>query len=303
MPLRILRSSDPLRIEHIVLTIYGPPGVQKTTTLQSARNPLTLDFDGGIHRARYRRDAVRVNTWADVVDMKLEELSDYSTIGVDTAGRALDAMANAIMARDSKMKQGDGSLSLKGFGALKSGFTTWLNLLKSSGKDVVLILHSDEKQNGDDLIERIDAQGSSKNEIYKSSDAMARLAVRNGKLVLLFSPTDTAFGKNPAGLPPIEVPTMQPGSEFLAEIIDKIKVRLNEMTAEQSEVATALTEWNAKVVAATTADALTKLVKDADNVDSRAREAAKKTLWSHAKTHGFEWKSDRFIERPAEAVA
>jgi hypothetical protein len=55
-------------------------------------------------------------------------------------------------------------------------------------------------------------QGGSKGEIYKAADAMGRLVMVNGKLLLRFSPSDAAFGKNPGQLPVLDVPHFdQPG--------------------------------------------------------------------------------------------
>ena len=110
-----------------------------------------------------------------------------------------------------------------------------MKLLRSFGVDIVLISHSDEQKNGDDIIERLDITGGSKNEVYKVSDAMGRLSIRGGKRLLSFSPTETSFGKNPASLPILEVPEFNKEPEFLGTVIKQIKDTLNKVTAEQQE--------------------------------------------------------------------
>jgi hypothetical protein len=101
----------------------------------------------------------------------------------------------------------------------------------------------DEQRNGDDIIERLDVQGGSKGEVYKAADAMGRIAMREGKRVLLFSPTDAAFGKNPGQLEPMEVPHPDKAPEFLSGVIQSIKDRLNAMTEEQAAAQEVLEGW------------------------------------------------------------
>jgi hypothetical protein len=197
VPLKIIKSSDPISVERVNLCIYGPPGLGKTSLAFTAESPLLLDFDNGAHRAANRKDTVRVQSWGEVAELDRDDLAQYSTVIVDTAGRALDALTADIIRRNPKMGRG-GALSLQGYGQLKAEFVAWLKLLNSFGKDVVLIAHMDEQRNGDEIIERLDVQGGSKNEIYKAADAMGRLTIRDGKRLLNFSPTDAAFGKNPA---------------------------------------------------------------------------------------------------------
>lgn len=243
MALKITRAADPITVERLNVTIYSQPGAGKTSLAFTAEAPLLLDFDRGIHRAANRGDAVQVTDWRDVASMTGEDLADYKTVVMDTAGRALDILAADIIRIDPKKGNG-GSLSLKGFGELKSRFAGFLKMLNSFGKDVVLIVHGEEKQSGDDIIERLDMQGASKNEVYKSSDMMGRLVIREGKRWLLFSPTDTAFGKNPGQLEPIQIPPIESPeyAGLLGRVIAQTKEKLNALSDEQRE-AMAEQEW------------------------------------------------------------
>lgn len=234
MALKITRASDPITVERLNTVIYGPPGISKTSVAFTAEAPLLLDFDSGSHRAVNRKDAVRVDAWADVAGITAEDLAPFKTVIVDTAGRALDALTADIIRLNPKHGRG-GALTLQGFGELKARFTAFLKLLNSFGKDVVLIAHMDEQRNGDDVIERLDVQGGSKGEIYKSADAMGRIVIVNGQRRLTFSPTDAAFGKNPGQLDPIDIPhfTHTDFEGFLASVIQNIKDRLNVLSEEQ----------------------------------------------------------------------
>ena len=262
MALRIIRSTDPITVSRVNLCIYAAPGLGKTSTSFTADKPLLLDFDRGAHRAANRKDTVQVDRWEDVASITADDLADFNTVVVDTAGRALDVLTADIIRRNPKAGRG-GALTLQGYGTLKAEFVAWLKHLNSLGKDVVLIAHMDEQRNGDEIIERLDVQGGSKGEIYKAADAMGRLSIRDGKRMLNFSPTDSQFGKNPGQLDPLEVPHPERAPEFLAGVIQKIKDKLNAMTEEQREAQAALEKWRTNLADVEDADGINALLEPA----------------------------------------
>lgn len=300
MALKITRETDLIRVNQLAVVIYAPPGIGKTTLAFTADAPLLLDFDKGSYRAKNRRDSVQVDNWQDVANMDGSDLAPYSTVIVDTAGRCLDALSADIIRRDPKKGRG-GALTLQGYGSLKSEFIAWTKHLRSFGLDVVLLAHSDEQHKGDDIIERLDVQGGSKNEIYKSADAMARLGIINGKRILNFSPTDTAFGKNPANLEPLEVPNYATAPTFLADVIQRTKDALNELSEAQQEVAALQAQWADKVAAAESVDDFNKLVKEATEADERVQGAAKRMVFDAGTKKGFEFdaKAKKFASKEA----
>ncbi len=246
MALRITTAAEPIKVERLNVCIYGSPGSGKTSMAFTADRPLLLDFDQGAHRAANRKDVVRVSAWGDIADMTAADLGSYNTIVVDTAGRALDQLTADIIKRNPKAGRG-GALTLQGYGTLKAEFVAWLKALNSFGKDVILIAHMDEQRNGDDILERLDVQGGSKGEIYKAADAMGRVSIKNGARMLNFNPTEAAFGKNPGCLDPIAIPHPDQSPTFLADVIQSIKNRLNQMTEEQAKAKTALDAWRASI--------------------------------------------------------
>lgn len=231
--LKILSASDPLTIERLTVAIYGQPGIGKTTLAFTAESPLLLDFDHGAYRATGRKDTVQVSAWADVTDITEADLQPYKTVIVDTAGRALDVLGTDIIKRDAKMGRA-GALTLQGYGRLKAEFSAWLKSLRNFGKDVVLIAHGTEQKNGDDTVMRLDVQGGSKDEIYKSADVMGWLYVYAQKRTLNFNPADAAYGKNPGNLPVFNVDPSD--TTLLARIIADTKQAINaKSVASQSE--------------------------------------------------------------------
>jgi hypothetical protein len=302
MALKITRASDPITVERLNTVLYGPPGLGKSSVAFTAEAPLLLDFDNGSHRAVNRKDTVRVSDWSDVANITADDLAPFKTIIMDTAGRALDALTVDIIRANPKHGRG-GALTLQGYGELKARFVAFLKLLNSFGKDVVLIAHMDEQRSGDDVIERLDVQGGSKNEIYKAADAMGRLVLVDGKRWLRFSPTDAAFGKNPGQLDPLLVPHFSEPAfgGFLAWVIQQTKDRLNELS-EAQKATLAEQQWFG--------EALPK-VGDVDGINAligratKSGQACKAMLAARAKALGliFDKKQAAYIEAPKEKAA
>lgn len=302
MAIKIIRGNEPLSVEQLVLVVYGVPGLGKSTLAFSADKPLLLDFDRGAYRAANRRDSVQVESWEDVANITAEDLEPFQTVVVDTAGRALDHLSADIIRRNPKMGRG-GALTLQGYGQLKSEFTAWLKGLRTMGKDVVLIAHSSEDKSGDDLIERIDMQGGSKGEVYKVADAMGRLTMVPGRKwpVLNFSPSDAAFGKNPAQMEVLPIPDISTDPDFLGGVIRQIKEKLNTLTEAQRERQSVIQEWLDRIVAAEDAEAVNELVGDVKEADSAVRQIVKGALHRHATDRGLEFDKaeGKYVEREA----
>lgn len=233
MSLRITKGSDPIEVKQITVCLCAQPGLGRTSTAFTT-NTLLLDFDKGAYRSKFRKDTVQIENWGDVAAITPEDMAPYDTIAVDTVGRALDVLTAALARENAKWSNGAGSLTLPGWGILKGRFAAWLKGIHAIGKDVILCSHLDESRKGDDVLERLDIQGSSKNEVYKQADAMARLYMQGGQRILNFTPGDFTFGKDPAMLGALKVPDFNQSPTFLAEVIATIKHRLNDQTAEMA---------------------------------------------------------------------
>lgn len=296
--LHITKADEVMEVKNIVFTIYSQPGLGKTSLAFTASKPLLFDFDKGAYRAVDRKDVVQVEKWADVAGVTADDLEDFDTIVIDTVGKALDCLAVDVIASKSGYGYG-GALSQQGWGQLGVRFGAFLKHLKGMGKDVVLISHMDEKHDGDSIKERLKIQGGSKDLVLTDSDVIARISINNKQRQLVFSPTETSFGKDPAGL--LEMPIPPAGPKFahcLEDIIGEIKAGLNELSAAQ--VARKLeVEWFAKT--------LPNLFK-ADEINallSRAKKAGRDVagmLVERAKELGFDYDPDArgYVELPNE---
>lgn len=232
--LKITRSDEAITVETLCFTIYSQPGLGKTSLAFTASNPLLLDFDKGAHRAVDRKDVVQVSDWRDVAGISAADVAQYDTIIIDTVGKALDTLAAEIIRTSPKLAYG-GALNMQGWGQLGIRFSAFLKLLRSFGKDVVLIAHMDEKNDGDQIKERLKINGGSKDLVLTDSDVIARISIQNRQRMLVFSPTETSFGKDPAGLGEMAIPEAGTPeyADCLTRIIGQIKDRLNALSEEQ----------------------------------------------------------------------
>lgn len=304
--LHITKSTDIITVEHLIATIYAAPGLGKTSLAFTAHKPLLLDFDDGVYRSANRGDSVQVRNWSDVANITADDLKPYKTLVLDTAGRALDVLSLDIIRENPKMGRSGGSLTLQGFGLLKDRFKAFTNLIRSFGLDIVMLVHVDEQKAGDELIERLDAQGASKGEIYKQSDLMGRLKIVNSKRTLNFNPTDTAFGKNPAGFAPLEVPNPARDPEFLGRVLDEAKATLNRLTAAQTEAAAELAQWREQFEKLDGADGFNKMIATvATEASDPVRVNAGRLLVKVGRDKGlsFDGKAKQFVVKPKEEKA
>lgn len=253
MGLKITAANEPIKVDRLTLCIYGQPGAGKSSLAFTSERPILFDFDNGAYRASNRGDVVQVHAWANVAQITAEDLADYATVIVDTAGRALDTLTADIIRRNPKLGRG-GALTLQGYGALKAEFVAWLKMIASFQKDVILIAHMDEQRSGDDVLERLDVQGGSKGEIYKAADAMGRIFVRGNERQLDFTPRENSFGKNPGQLDVLTIPHPDRDAHFLAGVIQRIKDRLNDFSEAQKEAERVITDWRSLIETLATAD-------------------------------------------------
>lgn len=236
MPLKITKADDPILTENLIVVICGEPGTGKTSLAFSNSKPLLIDTDLGAQRAVGRKDIVQVKTWKDIEGLTENDLKDYNTIIIDTVGRLLEILAQYLIMQNPKLGRGTGELTLQGYGGLNQAFKSWISKLKSFKKDIIIIGHSKEDKKGDDFLVRIDAMGSSKNELYKIADLLGYMCVKNQSRTLNFNPTDTHLGKNCANIPEQIIPHINDNEDFMAQLLANAKNTMNQQSIEQIEI-------------------------------------------------------------------
>lgn len=252
--LSVISPNDPIKVNNIITTIYGQPGVGKTSFGFTSESCLMFDFDGGVHRSINRKHALRfANTYNQ--HGKLEKTSyeqcmnailegdllgqfknqGGKTIIIDTAGTLLDdSITPYLIKKNNKLRNSAGGLTLHGYSALKTEFNNFLSIIKSYELDIVFICHAKEKE---DYV-RPKMTGGSLDILKEKTDIMGFMFKdESGRVTVQFTPTDRSFGKDAGNLGKVIVPHYEKEADkyfdFLARLIQRSKDRMTEMTKEQ----------------------------------------------------------------------
>ena len=251
----IRKPQDVVTKKTLTALIYGQPAIGKTTLACGADNAVLLDFDGGVSRinAQHVIDTLQVESWQDVIDNS-QELLGYSTIIVDTVGKMLDCIGRHICTENPKYAMGDGSLTLKGYGARKTKFVQFTQWLNCSGKNVIYLAHEkEEKQKvlGDEVTtKRPDIGNGASQELMKDMDLVGYMQAIGSSRTITFDCTEQYYAKNTCNLHgqwnevgkmylPIPIPTIidangsvTEGNDFIKSVIDAY-VKLQECKDEK----------------------------------------------------------------------
>lgn len=193
----------------ISVLVYGEPGIGKTTIACSAPNPVLFDYDGGVQRINgaHQVPTLQPTSWEDTnaaIEEIEREMPEVQTIVIDTAGKMLTFMEDYIKVKNPKMKQFDGSLSIKGFGVRKQMFVDFINRLSMMGKNVIFVAHEKEEKRGDEWVKRPEIGGSSAADLIKELDLVGYMRAIGKQRTIAFNPTENYYAKNTCSLPEIE---------------------------------------------------------------------------------------------------
>jgi hypothetical protein len=261
--MKIKKASEPLNIRTVSVLLYGEPGIGKTTLALTAPNPLLIDCESGIRRVdpRMRGDFVMVESWSDILDTTKEDLP-YETIIIDTAGKALEYLAIALILKNEKLENRlTGGLTLQGYGALLSRFTGFVSDLQRRGKNVIFVSHMKELIEDERRMFRPDIIGRNLGSIIKVMDLVGYMYSRKNQREISFTPSDTFYAKNTAGLedrlivPNIEGTKLKP----MTDIFDRFMKRQAEqdlIVADYNLLVILINEKMETIVDAETANAV-----------------------------------------------
>ncbi len=195
----------------VKVLIYGQPGTGKSSLALSAPSPVLLDFDGGVQRVNgaFQCPTLQVESWDEVIEAMQEDLSEFQTIVIDTAGKMLDYMSAFIIKNDQKMAMRDGSLSLKGYGVRKTMFIKFLKQCSMLGKNLIFVAHEREDKDGETRIVRPEIGGSSAGDLIKELDLVGYMQMIGAERTISWSPTEKFYAKNTCNLEPMQkIPTI-----------------------------------------------------------------------------------------------
>lgn len=222
----------------IAMIIGGVAGIGKTTLALSSPKPLLVDLEDGIDRveATFRKDRIICKDYDELMSDLNSDLSAYETIVIDTGGKLLNFLKPVVIKQDAKNGQRNGELSLKGYGAVKKLFSSFVNFVKGKGKHLIMIFHASEVQLPNDIVGlRIRIEGSSKDEVWDDMDLGGFVEMIGNERHISFSNNDRFYAKGTHGITGSwKIPTLKAGSEnnFIEKLIEAYNNNLKQETEQ-----------------------------------------------------------------------
>lgn len=310
MSLRIIEPTEAVSVEHPIFTIFGQPGVCKTSLGFSAENAILLncDSESALARAVNRGRAINVLTLETLRELEgpagTDMIAAFSTVVIDPVGAFLSLMAADMI--DKNPKHGsDGNPSQKGWGVLKNRFRAWMTKVRAMEKNILLIAHHKEDKAGDTVFVRPDIAGGSKDEVMRISDFVGFLYMNGKERTLDFNPTEAWFGKNPAQWPPWRVPAPDQARTFMAQLFQKGREHLSKLSEVSAVVARQVDDWRAGIDTYKTADEFTKAAPIIAKLEPLVGAQVKKILMDRSKALGLKFDKEKvtFSDQPPAVTA
>lgn len=251
----IIKKDQKLPASAVIVLIYGPHGVAKTSLSLTTKNPFHLDFDKGLKRAAGRVDSLSfdsenpTNIWQEAKnELEAGSFDDYDTIIVDTIKAAFDDfIMQGVIANDFKAKKDP----RKAYGISGEEFISFSNALRNKGKDLYLLCHSKVEQDGELMKNICDITGNvTPAYVLRAADQIGYLSMVNNERVISFNPSDTNTGKNTAELPTLKLPYYKDenwSGWADREITQKLKKKFSEMDEAQLEALQLISDWRASI--------------------------------------------------------
>lgn len=233
-----LKNTD----KRVQILIAGFPGIGKSTLGLSAPAPLHIDVDHGLDRvpAAYRKDFIQPDTYEELLeDLAPENLTNYKTLVIDTGGKMIKLMSSWAIRQNTAYGQKDGSLSLKGYGAVGREFERLMyRCAYELKKNVVVLFHAKEDKDGDNTKLRLLVEGQTKDNVWQPMDLGGFVEINNNKRTIGFTNCERYFAKGTHGITGIQtIPELKEGTpnDFLTKLFDRFLSNITE-EAKATEV-------------------------------------------------------------------
>lgn len=225
------------------MIISGSPGIGKTTLALSAPEPVLIDFDKGISRVRaqHRKAAIVCDTYEEVLkDIQSQEVKAAKTLVLDTGGAFITYLQDWAMRDDPVLnRQKNGAISLKGFGAVKSEFVRFTNMLQyTMNKNIIYIFHTIEERDREITKQRLMCEGAARNIVWQPCDLGCLIQMVGDKRYCGFSPTEEYFAKGCYGITGlIEIPELDASTpnDFLVRLFKRARENIAAESAQTAQ--------------------------------------------------------------------
>ena len=194
----IVETTKSVKAENnLVMIVYGKGGVGKTTFAASAPNALILDFENGTKYLGERGidvDVIRMKAWFKPEEIRQlgELMKSRDVIVIDPLGEAMEKLINSPYITGKQYRQGDGSLTLSGWGEVKRQMRNFIKWMRDSGKHVIIVSHVSEVKTDQGLEKRIQVATGLADEIPNMVDVISYLGVQKndeGYVRALYTPS------------------------------------------------------------------------------------------------------------------
>lgn len=220
----------------VKMMIYGQSGMGKTTLALSAPRPLLLDFDGGVKRVNLAHvkdvGTVQISTWSEVLQVLQEDLSDFDSIVVDTAGKMMDFIITHVC--------GFRQPQLRDWGAINLEVQNFVRNISALNKNIIIVAHRDVRKEGDTNVFIPAIREKTYNALVAELDLLGYMETKTENNVvkrsITFDPTPRNDGKNTCGLPSVMIipeiidrntgQTTAPNNFIQAQIIEPYKAMI-----------------------------------------------------------------------------
>jgi len=283
MPL--IKANEPMPPRPVIITIYGDPGIGKTSLGNTAKNPVNVDGDRGVSRSILRKDALVIDNWEEVVKLEKEgTFKLYSTVVIDTPKAILDDyLMSYVIRQDPKLKGN----KLWAYGAIGDEYKLFTNNRRHDQADLVHICHSKKDEDSKRMIP--DVTGQSFQLLLRISDMIGYYTIINGLRMLAFDPTEATVGKNVARIEPQEVP--DPADPrfrtFLADLIEKVRAAIASQSEEQLEAQQKSEMYQNAIHEIETPEQLTALLEEVNLLPPYLKTPLRKVINDKAKEKGW----------------
>ncbi|NJO28546.1 MAG: AAA family ATPase [Richelia sp. SL_2_1] len=239
--LRSFSAAESIPLRPLLVTIYGEPGLGKTSLAFTSKMPFLYDFDNGVIRAHKKRrpETFFIDDYTGLKYFVQNEMpafieeTGYKSVIFDTGGTLLDdTITPWLISQNAKNGNLQGGLSQSGWGVLSIEFDWLIKAHQALGLDVILICH--EKQGEDSRI-GLDVKGGSKGIIHRSSDLIGNLYYEGKNRILTFGPKQGYILKDSAELGSTVLPHVDTVKfdSFFANLIDRTKNYMSALTDAQ----------------------------------------------------------------------
>ena len=281
MPL--LKKDDIAPERPVIIVIYAPPGVGKTSLANTAKKPILIDCDRGFDRAAIRAEStILASTWEDVLADEAV-IKEHKTVIIDTAKSMLDDFLSIYVCNmDYKLKKN----KLKMYGEIGDVFKGFVNRRRAENVDIVFVCHAKEEKDGDITKVFPDVTGQSKDLLLRIADQVGYMQKMNGKRVISFDPTETHIGKNVAEIPTTTIPDRNDPKflSFMDGIINNVRDGIKNKTEEQRQALARIEEAKDAISALTRCEEAEEILKKLNEMPSIQQKPLKMLLLGKCKT-------------------